>query len=96
MYAAICPACGKALTWNGPGVKTLTATCPNCARYTHSTSPTCEHCGAGIDWQTTHLSQQMASNEKWAAVGSGLQSIGCLLTVFVTIPVVLIIAFVAC
>ena len=96
MYAAVCPACGKQLTWNGPGVRVITATCPVCGRYTRSTSPTCEHCSSPINWQGTYLTQQMAKAQGMQAVGSGLQAIGCLLTVFVTIPVVLILVFIAC
>jgi predicted amidophosphoribosyltransferase len=93
MYAPICPNCGLALNWNGPGVKEVKATCPSCGRYTTSASSTCVHCGTPINWQVTTFNRSQA---KLTAVGSGLQTVGCLLTLFVTIPVILIIAFVAC
>ena len=88
MYANICPHCGKALTWSGPGVKAIKATCPQCGRYTTSVSRTCVHCGAPIDWSVTSQNQKAVSVQKWSLIGQGLGQLGCaiMLLVFVVIP----------
>lgn len=92
MYASICPNCGKALTWNGPGVKEIKATCPKCGRYTTSASRTCVHCGTLIDWGVTSQNRKAAKAAGLSALGTGLSQLGCAITlfVFVVIPLLVI------
>jgi predicted amidophosphoribosyltransferase len=56
-----------------------TKECPFCKSQIPAAASACKHCGKDVS--TLHL------------VGKGMQSLGCLLTIFVTVPVLLLFLF---
>ena len=94
VFSLDCPHCGIALTWTGPGIKEIVATCPRCGRSTASPARACAHCGTPIDWAVTARNRSAARLPTSSAARMGRPSLGCLLTCFIAGPVLVFVVLV--
>jgi tetratricopeptide (TPR) repeat protein len=60
--------------------------CPYCAEMVLEDAKVCKHCGKDID-------QQVINSQKLMILGKSMQSLGCLMTLFISVPACLCIFF---
>lgn len=60
--------------------------CPHCAELIQVDAKVCKHCGRDVDPKV------IAANQ-WKILGKSMESIGCLMTIFISIPVCLCLLF---